>query len=580
VGFMLIYFSPAFYCDVSDSYMFPKRTNRMAVAMAGGFAQLTVWGICTIIWRLTDSDVFVNKLALIVVVFSGLQTLLNFNPLIKLDGYYMLSDFLEVPNLRAKALRSFWDWIAGNGKSAWSVREKRAQLIYGAASAVFSITLLVYVYSRIYSWATSKYALAGLLLFGVFANFTLRKSLVEPVEGLKAVAARASIKRFRNIGIALAAVILTVVVKWELKVSSDFKIIPINVSSVSSDTEGVVVDVFVREGSQVNKGQVVARLIDPENEEKAVDTAGQLDRAQRELEDLRNGTRPELIAEQERQIELKKVELKNIHNNKEQLSELHETLAGRQAKLDQAQKDLTRAKLMFEGGLIPTKDFEAADNAVTVNTNAVHETEAKIRAYTEKESNDAEAMEKDLDVAESRLTSMKAGSRPGEIQRAEAEVARLTKNLEFLTRELKKTDLVAKINGIVTTRFVERKRGTHLDPGQELMQLVDSSSVVAMLMVPQKEWEDVQPGNKVQMKFDSFPSRVFEGKVDYVEPMAQIENGQQVVPVRSVISNKDGLLKPDMIGNAKIYCGKRRVIELMMRRADKWFRREFWDLQP
>jgi putative peptide zinc metalloprotease protein len=46
---MLIYFSPAFYCDVSDSYMFPKRTNRMAVALAGGFAQLTVWGICTMI---------------------------------------------------------------------------------------------------------------------------------------------------------------------------------------------------------------------------------------------------------------------------------------------------------------------------------------------------------------------------------------------------------------------------------------------------------------------------------------------------------------------------------------------------
>src|SRR6185295_14072859 len=143
VGFMLIYFSPAFYCDVSDSYMFPKRTHRMAVALAGGFAQLTVWGACTIIWRLTASSAFINQLALIVVVFSGLQTLFNFNPLIKLDGYYMLSDFLEVPNLRAKALRSLWDWLAGNGKSRWTYREKRAQLIYGAASAVFSISLLV-----------------------------------------------------------------------------------------------------------------------------------------------------------------------------------------------------------------------------------------------------------------------------------------------------------------------------------------------------------------------------------------------------------------------------------------------------
>ena len=120
VGFMLIYFNPAFYCDVSDSYMFPKRTNRMAVGLAGGYAQLTIWGICTMVWRVTDSSAFIHQVALIVVVFSGLQTLFNFNPLIKLDGYYMLSDFLEVPNLRAKALQTFWDWLAGNGKATRS----------------------------------------------------------------------------------------------------------------------------------------------------------------------------------------------------------------------------------------------------------------------------------------------------------------------------------------------------------------------------------------------------------------------------------------------------------------------------
>src|SRR4030095_14687509 len=199
VGFMLIYFSPAFYCDVSDSYMFPKRTHRMAVALAGGFAQLTLWGACTIIWRITDSSAFINQLALIVVVFSGLQTLFNFNPLIKLDGYYMLSDFLEIPNLRSKALRSLWDWLAGNGKSRWTMQEKRAQIIYGAASFVFSTTLLVYVYSRLFTWVTTKYQLAGLVVFGVFANFTLRKAMVEPLEGVKGVATRVSMERYRNI---------------------------------------------------------------------------------------------------------------------------------------------------------------------------------------------------------------------------------------------------------------------------------------------------------------------------------------------------------------------------------------------
>jgi multidrug resistance efflux pump len=330
----------------------------------------------------------------------------------------------------------------------------------------------------------------------------------------------------------------------------------------------------------VHKGDIVARLTDPDNEEKAVDTLGQLQRAQSELEDLRKGTRPELIEEQERQIDLKKAELDNVHRNKELLAELGETLAGRKVILEKAQVDLTRAQSMAQIGLIPSRDFEAADNAVKVNTIAVREIEAKIRALTEKESNDADVLIKDLAVAESRLVSMKAGNRPGEIQKAEADVNRLVKNLEFLTRELKKTDIVATINGVVTTEFVERKRGTHLDPGQELMQLVDTSSVVAKMMVPQKELEDVRPGNKVLMKLDSFSTQVFEGKVDSIAPIAQTESGQQFVAVRSVLQNKDGILKPDLTGNAKIYCGKRRIIELMTRRVEKWFRREFWDLRP
>ena len=55
VGFMLIYFQPAFYCDVSDSWMFPSKRHRMWVTFAGGYFQLVVWGLCTIVWRITDT---------------------------------------------------------------------------------------------------------------------------------------------------------------------------------------------------------------------------------------------------------------------------------------------------------------------------------------------------------------------------------------------------------------------------------------------------------------------------------------------------------------------------------------------
>ena len=133
VGFMLIYFAPAFYCDVSDAWMFPSRRQRMWVTFAGGYIQMVIWGLCTLVWRVTDPDTFVQSdLRWWSFCFQAFRSLLNFNPLIKLDGYYMLSDYLEIPNLRTRSMATLWNWIAGK-KEVGAPREVRAQLIYGAA---------------------------------------------------------------------------------------------------------------------------------------------------------------------------------------------------------------------------------------------------------------------------------------------------------------------------------------------------------------------------------------------------------------------------------------------------------------
>ena len=172
----------------------------MWVTVAGGYIQLVIWGFCAIVWRVTDPDVFINKVALIVVLFSGIQSLFNFNPLIKLDGYYLLSDYLEIPNLRARSAASLRKWIAGGSKNG-AERPARAELLYGTFSAIFSTTLLLYVYASLYTWATSTFALTGLVGFIMFSTFTLRKSAVESMSGVRAVASRAVSKKFRNLGL-------------------------------------------------------------------------------------------------------------------------------------------------------------------------------------------------------------------------------------------------------------------------------------------------------------------------------------------------------------------------------------------
>ena len=149
-----------------------------------------------------------------------------------------------------------------------------------------------------------------------------------------------------------------------------------------------------------------------------------------------------------------------------------------------------------------------------------------------------------------------------------------------MDQELGKTEIRAPIDGIVTTPFVERKLNQHLDPGDELCKIVDLSSVTVEIQVPEKEMVDVQPGNPVWMKARSLPAVDLEGRVDFIAPVATTVNGQQMVIVRSELKNDALLVKPEMTGVAKIYCGSRRISELMTRRLVRWVRTEFWDLLP
>ncbi len=87
IGFLFLYFQPAFYCNVSDAWLFPEKSKRLWVTFAGAYFEIFIWALATITWRLTEHETWVNFLALVVMATSGIKSLFNLNPLIKLDGY-------------------------------------------------------------------------------------------------------------------------------------------------------------------------------------------------------------------------------------------------------------------------------------------------------------------------------------------------------------------------------------------------------------------------------------------------------------------------------------------------------------
>src|SRR5438552_1780110 len=241
------------------------------------------------------------------------------------------------------------------------------------ASIVFSTTLLIYVYTALYTWATSRFAFAGLVGFTMFSTYTLRRTAAEYFTGLRAVASRASTRRYRNAGIALAAILIAVVGHWELKIPAEFKVLARNEMAVRTETEGIIVEMLVHEGSRVSKGDVLARLRDFEKQQKISELAGNLEVKRSELALLRAGARPEELDRKQKLVETKRVELSNARRNQEQRNQLAQTLERRKSELQLDQQNLARTRQLVAGGVAPRADLEKAETAVKVREREIAE---------------------------------------------------------------------------------------------------------------------------------------------------------------------------------------------------------------
>lgn len=117
MGVMLLVLTPCLYCNVSDSWLLPNRWHRAAIGAAGMYVEMVLATLATYVWWFTEPGML-NYLALNVMFVCSVSTLLfNANPLMRYDGYYILSDLLEIPNLRQKASsilqRKLGAWLLG-----------------------------------------------------------------------------------------------------------------------------------------------------------------------------------------------------------------------------------------------------------------------------------------------------------------------------------------------------------------------------------------------------------------------------------------------------------------------------------
>ena len=175
-GVVFVLGAPMPYVDVTSSWRFRSQWHRMIVAAAGMYAELFVAALAALVWSWTRTG-WLNDLCFNLLLMASLTTVLfNANPLMRFDGYYILSDLLGLPNLatqgRAAAIAWMQRWFLGQRPRATHGSPARQHLLaaYGLAAAAWSgvatIGLLVSA-SQMFAGAGIVLALMGIILWWV-----------------------------------------------------------------------------------------------------------------------------------------------------------------------------------------------------------------------------------------------------------------------------------------------------------------------------------------------------------------------------------------------------------------------------
>lgn len=273
MGAMVIVFSPFLYADVTDSYLFPKRRHRLLVAAAGIYVELLIAAIATLLWAIAQPGPTQQLLFNLMLITSVWTVLFNANPLMKFDGYYMLTDILGVPNLRAKAqlcVSDFFRRLLFGGQTRPQTerllprRNRGWFVLYSFAAQLYLLQITLGI-AMIFHYLLEPYGLSWLGdLIGVGALISM---LIVPVTSFF----RQQIKQHRQqaqswrrplwiLAITLVPLGIGLLCPWQVTVERPSVLQAVETDWVRAEVPGTLERIRMREGQTVAAGEVIAEL--------------------------------------------------------------------------------------------------------------------------------------------------------------------------------------------------------------------------------------------------------------------------------------------------------------------------------
>ncbi|HMD32373.1 MAG TPA: efflux RND transporter periplasmic adaptor subunit [Candidatus Acidoferrales bacterium] len=278
MGFMLIYFGPAFFTDTSDMHVFDRPSKRQWVIFAGLWIEMVMCALATIAWSLAPPGSFFANICYSTLLLTGVSGLvLNLNPLMKYDGYYALMQFLEIDNMREDAFEYLQLWLRRHVLRQDVVvphvgrRRQRIFLIYASLAALYGAFVLLLVAGWLRNFLVRRLGEGwGYLATGCAVYLMTRKRIAPLVAMLrnrlpawKESFMAWKMTRLQQVGIAAAGLLL-LAPPFTRTITSEFQLEPAGRAEARALTDGWVERVLVHTGERVERGQALAVLRNPE----------------------------------------------------------------------------------------------------------------------------------------------------------------------------------------------------------------------------------------------------------------------------------------------------------------------------
>jgi HlyD family secretion protein len=348
-----------------------------------------------------------------------------------------------------------------------------------------------------------------------------------------------------------------------IRVSGNFEVTD---AEVSFKISGRVEERLVDEGEGVRAGQIVARLESRELAQEVALRKAELLAAKAVLAELVAGSRPEEIAQAEAAAQQAKARLDEmVAGFRPQEVEAAKAAVSRsRAEVERLRADHERQETLFRRQVIAAREHDAVVAAVRVAEARLREDEERLKLVQEGTRREQiEQARAALKQAQEQFAMVREGPRKETIEAARARVTQAEATLAGAETRLGYTELLSPLTGLVLSKNIEP--GEYAAPGTPVVTVGDLEHIWLRAYINETDLGRIKVGQRVRVKTDTFPGKVYEGRVSFIASQAEFtpknvqterERVKLVYRIKVDVPNPQMELKPGMPADGEIILGQ------------------------